>query len=46
MAMPISDGSWIALAVTIEPAPMKMSVNVPMNSATPRRSESPDTGRT
>src|SRR5947209_17708594 len=40
IAMPISEGSWMALAVTIEPAPMKISVNVPTNSATPRRSAS------
>src|SRR5438128_7308547 len=40
MATPIRDGSWMPLAVTIEPAPMKMSANAPTNSATARRSVS------
>src|SRR5438876_1475516 len=39
-ATPIRDGSWIAAAVTIEPAPMNVSANAPTNSATARRSVS------
>src|SRR3954451_10513391 len=36
-AMPTSVGSWMPAADMIEPAPTKISVNVPTNSATPRR---------
>jgi hypothetical protein len=36
IATPISEGSSIWCAATIEPTPMKISVNVPTNSATAR----------
>ena len=45
IATPISVGSWIWLAATAAPAPMKISVNAPMNSATARRRASSDTMR-
>src|SRR5436305_2782375 len=44
-ATPIKVGSWLALAATAAPAPMKISVNAPMNSATPRRNGSSSTAQ-
>src|ERR1700689_3218712 len=43
--MPISEGSSMLWAARIEPAPMKIRVKVPMNSATAKRGVSEDMAR-
>ena len=46
IATPISVGSWTTPAAAAAPAPMKVSVNAPMNSATARRRVSSDMAQT